>query len=68
MNLTPELKKQIDDMSYEDMLRRQRFDPIGSPLFQGESGEYFIRTWANKRAALPDGTHAQTSKRLGWGD
>ena len=39
MDMTPELKAEIDSQSFQDLLRRWRFSPVGDPIFQGESGE-----------------------------
>lgn len=67
MNLTEDLKKQIRDMSYESMLSKWRFSPIGDPMFQGESGQYFSEIMKQKRAE-PNGQdrHVRASKSLGW--
>lgn len=67
MELTPERKQAIDNMSYEALLAGWRFAPIGDTRFQGEHGEY----WAERMAALrsqPDGDklHTKCSKSLGW--
>lgn len=64
MDLTPELKKKIDSMSYESMLYQWRFAPAGTPLFQGESGEYFAERMEKLRAEGAD--HVEASKRIGW--
>ncbi len=65
MELTEELKKEIDAMSYESMLRKWRFDPdpIIIGLFQGESGDYFTKVMAEKRKTVD---HVKVSKKLGW--
>ena len=64
MKLTPELKKQIDEMSYFSMLQKWRFAPIGEPIFQDESGEYFAEVMKRKKIADPVGAIA-ASKSLG---
>jgi len=46
--LTEELKKQIDNMDYQQMLYKWRFSPIGSPYFQGEVGDYFAKVMLEK--------------------
>ena len=66
MELTPEAKRSIDAMSYENMLRAWRFAPIGDQMFQGETGEYFAQQMAAKRKLVGDGGHTAASKRIGW--
>ena len=66
MNLTPELKEQINAMSYMDMLALWRFAPPGDEMFQGESGEYFGKCMFTKRDANP-GAAVAASKAIGWG-
>lgn len=62
MDLTPENKKVIDDMSYEGLLRQWRFAPAGDPWFQGETGQY----WGKRMAELRDTVdHVAISKKLG---
>ena len=63
MKLIEELKKEIDAMSYESMLRMWRFDHIGISVFQGESGEYFAGVMAKKKLTAD---HAKVSKVIGW--
>lgn len=59
-----ETKRAIGSMSYKEMLRRWRFAPIGDPLFQGESGEYFRQKMVEKRAA--EQNPATVPKRIRW--
>ena len=66
MDLTPENKNKIDNMSYESLLSHWRFAAIGDPWFQGETGKY----WGERMAELrnqPGGNdrHVAASKRLG---
>ena len=63
---TTEQKTYIDSLSYEEMLRRWRFAPVGDPIFQGEAGDYFAARMAELRAQGSD--HVGASKRIGWGD
>ncbi|MDD4970704.1 MAG: hypothetical protein PHT07_14855 [Paludibacter sp.] len=65
--LTPGIKKQIDAMDYESMLRKWRFSVSGDPMFQGEVGKYFQEVMFKKRDALPDHERVQASKNVGWG-
>jgi hypothetical protein len=34
-------KRWIDNATYEQLLARWRFEPLGSPWFQGELGDYY---------------------------
>jgi hypothetical protein len=65
MELTDELKANIDKMSYCHMLSRWRFAPAGDEMFQGPSGEYFSRVMRRKRDDDP-GAAVAASKALGW--
>jgi hypothetical protein len=64
MNLTPELKKQIDEMSLYDMLYKWRYAPIGDSIFQDESGEYYSTIMNKKKKDDPD-CWCAASKRMG---
>ncbi len=59
------MKARIDAMTYEQMLRKNRFAKIGDPLFSGDVGEYFMRVMSEKGAEDPGGAVA-ASKRIGW--
>ena len=67
MNITQaEAAKQwIDNASYEELLRKWRFAPVGDPWFQGELGEYYAKVLAAKRDA-DQGEHVRASKAIGW--
>lgn len=60
------LKEQINSESYESLLRRWRFAPVGSPFFQGEVGDYYAQVMFEKRDALPAGEQVRASKAVGW--
>jgi len=64
MDLTPENKEKIDSMSYEQLLSKWRFAPVGDPWFQGETGHYWGKRMAELRAKGAD--HVAASKRIGW--
>ena len=49
MKLTPD-KAYIDSLSYEQLLSKWRFAPIGDPWFQGETGDY----WGKRMKELRD--------------
>jgi len=64
MDLTKENKEYIDSLDYEELLRKWRFAPVGTPMFQGETGDY----WAKRMQELREGgaDHVGASKRIGW--
>ena len=65
MDLTRENKESIDSLSYESLLSRWRFAPVGDPWFQGETGKY----WGERMAELrkkDNAEHVRASKAIGW--
>ncbi|HBC94343.1 MAG TPA: hypothetical protein DCZ10_15950 [Pelotomaculum sp.] len=62
MDLTEKSKKYIDSLSYESLLARWRFAPVGDPWFQGETGDY----WRKRMSEIKPQNHAGISKRVGW--
>lgn len=67
MDLTPERKAHIDSLSYEQLLRKSRFAPVGDAWFQGDTGTYWLKRMAELREA-PGGNaaHVSASKSIGW--
>lgn len=67
MKLTPQVKEQIDKMSYWSMLEQVRYAPAGTPIFEGESGTYFLDRM-NEMRNEPGGQerHVAASKGIGW--
>ncbi len=65
MELTEENKRHIDSLSYEGLLERNRYAPVGDPWFQGETGKYWLKRMAELRSADPSGA-VGASKRIGW--
>jgi len=63
MYLTDKKKKQIDSLSYQEMLQKWRFAPIGDPLFEGETGDYFS---ARMKELAVDVDEVAVSKKVGW--
>jgi len=59
--MIPEQKSQIDNMSQEELCRKWRFAPVGDPLLQGDTGEYFSKVLKEKGGFTPE-----ISKKLGW--
>ena len=67
MNLTPENKATIDAKSYQQLLSGWRHGTVGSPWFQGETGDYWAKRMAELRSD-PGGNerHVAASKSIGW--
>ena len=64
--MTPQHKKWIDKADYESLLRRWRHAPTGDPMFQGETGAYYKKVMAKRKAEAGPGGHVGASKRIGW--
>lgn len=64
--MTPEQRAWIDSATYEDLLHKHRFEPIGSPWFAGETGIYFENALLDKRAEVGVEGHIAASKSIGW--
>lgn len=64
--MTPEQKKTIDGMSYEAMLSLWRNAPVGHPMFQGDTGNYYTEIMKQKRKEVGDAGHVAASKSVGW--
>ena len=56
-------KAWIDKASYKELLSRWRFAPVGDPMFQGETGDYYSKVMKEKRQ---NADHVQASKNIGW--
>ena len=67
MKLTDELKAEIDLKTYEQLLSGWRNISIGSPIFQGESGDYWGKRM-NELRNQPNGNeeHIRASKSIDW--
>lgn len=65
MDLTPENKKHIDEMSYTGLLQGWRNAPSGDEWFQGETGKYWGKRMAELKAENP-GDAVAASKAIGW--
>lgn len=65
MDLTPELKAEIDSHDVYTLLRCVRFAPIGDQMFQGESGEYWMKRLAEVRRQDNE-AYVRASKQMGW--
>lgn len=60
------MKQWIDNASYEQLLSRWRFAPIGSPWFVGEVGDYYVEKMGEKRREVGGAAHVKASKAIGW--
>ncbi len=58
-------KASIDSMDYESMLSLWRNAPVGHPMFQGETGDYYSKVMAEKRKAVGPAEHVRASKNIG---
>ena len=61
-----EMKKWIDNASYEQLLSCWRNAPVGDQIFVGEVGDYYNRRMAKKRLEVGDAEHVRASKSIGW--
>lgn len=61
-----EMKKWIDAASYEELLRKWRFAPVGSLFFQGEMGNYYDHVMRKKKAEIGNEAAVRASKNIGW--
>lgn len=65
--MTPEeMKAWIDTASYEEMLNKWRFEPSGTPWFQGEVGIYFDEAISKKREEIGEEAAIRANKNVGW--
>jgi len=66
-NVKKEHKEFIDNASYEELLKNWRFCPSGDPLFQGETGDYYMKVMNEKKNNLSPDEQVTVSKNIGWG-
>ncbi len=59
-------KREIDSMTYEEMLKLWRFAPLGDLMFQGETGQYFSEVMKKKKEKISDCERVRVSKSIGW--
>jgi hypothetical protein len=64
--MTTEQKEWIDNATYEELLRRWRYAPVGDPIFQGDTGKYYGEKLKLRREAVGPQAHTQASKNIGW--
>ena len=56
----------VKNASYESLLRRWRFAPLGDPAFVGKTGEMFSQRLNEERAKLTHDERVAVSKKVGW--
>ena len=56
----------VDGASYEQLLGKWRFEPSGSPWFEGEMGDYYKAVMLERSHETPDEERVRVSKSLGW--
>lgn len=67
MATVEDMKDWIDRASYQQLLGKWRFAPVGDPYFTTpEVYEHFQEAMKRKRAEVGDGGHVAASKSLGW--
>lgn len=59
-----EMQKWLDNAPYAELLYKWRFEPVGSPWFNGPTGDYFSQAMVSRRPS--DAEHAAASKSVGW--
>ena len=64
--MTDNIKKQIDEMSYEAMLSLWRYSSPGYYMFLGETSDYFARVMQEKRDKELASNRVAISKQIGW--
>ena len=59
------MKEWIDQATYKSLLCKWRFEPSGSPWFEGEIGQYYAKVLKEKRELDPNNA-INASKEIGW--
>ena len=57
-----DLRTEIDNMTYAEMFRLRRFEPIGSKYFDGEAGDYFLERMAKLEKRISQEEKVSISK------
>lgn len=61
-----QMKAWIDGASYEALLSKWRFAPVGDSILSGDIGLYFSEVMKKRRSEISDAEAAAASKRVGW--
>lgn len=64
MSIPEDVKIEIDNMSYYDLLKKWRFAPSGDPILSGKMYQYFTDAMGEKREKEDDPT--EISRLVGW--
>lgn len=64
MKLTHDLKTEIDKKSMVELLERVRNAPIGDSMFQGESGDYWLKRLSELRVTKGPAVWTAASKSI----
>lgn len=60
-------KEWIDKATYKELLYKWRFTESSNPIFQGETGSYYLKIMKERESELPQGMKSTISKEIGWG-
>lgn len=64
--MTPFQKQWVDTASYEQLLRKWRFEEPGSSWFSGECGDYYVKKMKEAREKTSVDEQVEASKSVGW--
>ena len=64
--MNEELRKWITNASYKQLLEKNRFGPLGDPMFVGESGRLFMDCMFEQRNKLSTDEQIKISKESWW--
>jgi len=64
--VSQDLLEQIAKLTYIDALRLQRFEPIGSQMYQGVVGDAMMARMKELQKTTPEAERIAASKQLGW--
>ena len=59
-------RNEIDNASYEDLLRWWRYAPAGQLTAQQKDGDYFAEAMVKAKAKLTPEEQVTISKKIGW--
>jgi len=62
-----EMKRWVDNASYEELLRKWRYAPAGDPFFRNDTGmgDYYSSTMNKRKIEISHGAAVAISKSLG---
>ena len=62
--MTPTQKEWIDNASYEQLLQKCRYAPVGDPMFVGDTSSHFMATMARRKEEVGPAEAVAASKRI----